>query len=148
MKVLVLITALLFAISYGHAFDAEKLYTTTCATCHTIGGGDKIGPDLAEVGKRRTIEWLHKYINYPDGMINGDAEEPGYEKPDAAAKAVYELYKPQLMPEQAMTKEQVVAMVKYIDSKGKKPQGKILKADGKAAKPAAKSEAPKAPVKK
>ena len=107
------------------AYDAEKVWKTNCSTCHSIGEGDKIGPDLAELSKRRTIEWVVKFVNYPDGMINGDEEEKGYEVADPMAKKVYELYKPTLMAEQEMTKEEVKKMMDYIDSFKKKAKGKI-----------------------
>lgn len=123
---LVMFTFVAFA-GQVFAFDAEKFFKANCTSCHTIGGGDKIGPDLAGLSKRRKVEWLVKYINYPEGMINGDAEEEGYEKPDALAKKVYELYKPTLMPEQEVSKAQVEAILKYIDAQKKQPQGKILK---------------------
>ena len=64
-------------------------------------------------------------MNYPDGMIDGDEEEEGYEKADPIAKKVYALYKPTRMASHEMTKDQVKAVLKYIDSKNKKPQGKI-----------------------
>ncbi len=107
------------------AFNAGEHFKKVCSTCHTVGGGDKIGPDLAGVSKRRKIDWLVKFINYPDGMINGDAEEPGYEKPDPIAQKIYALYKPQMMAEQEMTKEQIEAMLKWIDAQKKEPKGKI-----------------------
>ncbi|MBD64428.1 MAG: hypothetical protein CME62_04430 [Halobacteriovoraceae bacterium] len=107
------------------AFDAGKYYEKTCTVCHTIGGGDKIGPDLAGLSKRRKVEWIVKFVNYPDGMINGDEEEAGYEKADPIAKKVYALYKPQMMAEHELSKEQIQAILKYIDSKGKEPKGKI-----------------------
>lgn len=108
-------------------FEAEKFFKQNCTSCHSIGEGDKIGPDLAGLSKRRKVDWLVKYINYPEGMINGDPEEAGYEKPDALAKKVYELYKPTLMPEQEVSKAQVEAILKYIDSQKKEPKGKIVK---------------------
>ena len=126
MKI-ILFGPLLFSIASAQAFDAAAHFKKTCSQCHTIGEGDKIGPDLAGLSKRRKAEWVHKFVNYPDGMINGDEEEEGYEKPDATAKAVYALYKPQLMAEQEMSMDQVKAMLKYIDSLKKQPKGKILK---------------------
>lgn len=124
MKLLVLLSLTVFSFS-SFAFDAGKHFKNVCATCHTVGAGDKIGPDLAGLSKRRKVDWLVKYINYPTGMIEGDADEPGYEKPDAMAVKVYELYKPQMMAEQEMTKVQVVAMLKWIDEQKKEPKGKI-----------------------
>lgn len=126
MKTLLLCSAF-FVSSAVYAFDAGKYFTSKCAQCHTIGGGDKIGPDLAGLSKRRKVDWIVKFINYPDGMINGDAEEPGYEKPDPIAKKLYAMYKPQIMAEHEMTKVQVEAVLKYIDSKNKQPKGKITK---------------------
>ncbi len=124
MKLSILLFVTCFSLS-TFAFDAEKYFGKVCATCHTIGGGDKIGPDLAGLSKRRKVDWIVKFINYPEGMINGDEEEEGYEKADPIAKKVYELYKPQMMAEQEVTKAQVVAILKYIDAKKKQPKGKI-----------------------
>jgi cytochrome c2 len=125
MKYLIIMITLLMTSFNSFAYDAEKAWKTNCATCHTIGNGDKIGPDLAELSKRRTVDWVVKFVNYPDGMINGDEEESGYEKADPMAKKVYELYKPTLMAEQEMTKEEVKKMMDYIDSFKKKAKGKI-----------------------
>jgi mono/diheme cytochrome c family protein len=137
MKVSLLMTTLLLLSAQAFAYDAAKVFKTNCATSHLIGGGDKTGPDLAGVGKRRSIEWLVKFINYPEGMINGDSDEEDYgEKKgklngkaitygDKVAYSLYETYKPNMMAEQEMSKEEVQAMIKYIDSVSKTPKGKI-----------------------
>lgn len=109
------------------AFDAGSYYNQNCSACHSIGEGDKIGPDLAGLSKRRDTDWIVKFVNYPSGMMEGDAEEPGYEKPDPVAKKLYALYKPMTMTEFELDKAKVEAILKYIDSKGKEPKGKILK---------------------
>lgn len=115
---------LIFA-SQSFAFEGKEYFKQNCSVCHSIGGGDKIGPDLAEVSKRRKLDWIVKFINYPEGMIFGDEEEKGYEKPDPLAKKIYELYKPSLMPEHELEKEEVEDVLKYIDSLKKKPKGRI-----------------------
>ncbi len=137
MKINLLITTLLLLSVQAFAYDAEKVFKGNCATCHNIGTGDKTGPDLAGVGKRRTVEWMVKFINYPEGMINGDADEEDYgEKKgtlngkaivygDKVAYSLYQMYKPNMMAEHQMSKEEVQAMVKYIDSVAKTPKGKI-----------------------
>lgn len=127
MKKSVLFAAVLSFCFSSIAFDGGKYFESKCAQCHTIGGGDKIGPDLAGVSKRRKLDWIVKFINYPDGMINGDEEEEGYEKADPIAKKLYAMYKPQIMAEHEMSKDQVKAVLKYIDSKKKQPKGKINK---------------------
>lgn len=125
-----LLISLLMITGQVFAWDAAKEFKTNCATCHSIGGGDKgkVGPDLAGVGKRRKLDWIVKFMKYPEGMINGDEEEAGYEKPDPIAKKVYALYKPTVMADQELSKDQIKALIKYIDSQGKQPKGKILKA--------------------
>ena len=49
--------------------DGEYAFRTRCATCHTIGGGDGVGPDLLGVMKRRDREWLSRWIRVPNEMI-------------------------------------------------------------------------------
>lgn len=109
------------------AFDAGAHFKKVCAICHTIGAGDKKGPDLAGLSKRRDVKWIKKFVNYPEGMISGDADEAGYEKPDATAVKLFALYKPEMMAEQELSEVQVKALLKYIDSLKKTPKGKILK---------------------
>jgi len=137
MKISFLITTLLILSAQAFAYDAAKVFKANCTTCHNIGGGDKTGPDLAGVGKRRSIEWMVKFINYPEGMINGDADEEGYSENkgtlngkaitygDKVAYSLYQMYKPNMMAEHEMSKSEVEAMVKYIDSVSKTPKGKI-----------------------
>lgn len=49
--------------------------TAFCFTCHSIGRGKVIGPDLANVHERRTAEWLVKFIKSSQAMVNsGDPE--------------------------------------------------------------------------
>jgi protein SCO1/2 len=137
MKVQLLILIFVLTSFDAFSFDAAKYFKDACTQCHTVGGGDKIGPDLAGLSKRRDVKWATKFVNYPDGFINGDAEEPGYEKADPIAKKVYELYKPQMMTENEITEEQMKAIFVWIDSQNKKPKGKItqmINPDGTAKK--------------
>jgi mono/diheme cytochrome c family protein len=119
----------IFILTNMQVFAAEtgKSLFKTCTACHSIGGGDKIGPDLAGLSKRRTVKWIVKFVNYPEGMINGDVDEEGYEKPDKMAKKVYNAYKPQMMAEQELSAGQIKKILKYIDGLKKKPSGKITK---------------------
>jgi protein SCO1 len=43
----------------------EALYRKVCAACHTIGVGDRVGPDLRGVTQRRDRAWLASYIRDP-----------------------------------------------------------------------------------
>lgn len=50
----------------------EEIFNRSCATCHTIGQGDRIGPDLEGIGQRRDHDWLVRWIDDPIGMGQND----------------------------------------------------------------------------
>jgi cytochrome c2 len=126
MKSLVILLVL-FMSTTVFSFDGGKYFKQNCKSCHTVGGGDSVGPDLAELHTRRKIDWVVKFVSYPEGMIDGDDEEPGYEKADALAKKVAKAYKPTIMPEFSVDKKKVQAIFDYLKSTGKKAKGKITK---------------------
>src|SRR5262249_35219333 len=41
----------------------QALFKKVCAPCHTIGVGDRVGPDLRGVVQRRDRGWLAKFIS-------------------------------------------------------------------------------------
>jgi protein SCO1 len=54
-------------------FDTGKyLFGRDCIACHTIGHGDKIGPDLLAVNHARSRQWLTQMIQHPDQMEEKD----------------------------------------------------------------------------
>jgi len=52
------------AAAQGHALFEQK-----CAACHSIGAGDRVGPDLKGVGERRSEQWLIRMITAPEKLI-------------------------------------------------------------------------------
>ena len=51
-------------------FDRGKyLFGRDCIACHTIGHGDKIGPDLLGVIHVRSRQWLTQIIQHPDQLL-------------------------------------------------------------------------------
>lgn len=52
----------------SHVQDGKELFQQKCAGCHTIGGGDGVGPDLKGVGSRRSADWLVTIITAPDKL--------------------------------------------------------------------------------
>jgi len=53
-------------------FDRGRyLFGRDCIACHTIGHGDKIGPDLAGVTRVRDHQWLMRMIQYPEQLLDG-----------------------------------------------------------------------------
>src|ERR1700709_791112 len=46
----------------------QALFKKMCAPCHTIGVGDRVGPDLRGVTERREKPWLQEFIQNPSKM--------------------------------------------------------------------------------
>ena len=46
----------------------QALFKKMCAPCHTIGVGDRVGPDLRGVTARRDKPWLEEFIQNPSKM--------------------------------------------------------------------------------
>ena len=51
----------------------QILFERTCFACHTIGGGNLVGPDLENVHQRRERDWLVRWIEDPIGMAGTDS---------------------------------------------------------------------------
>lgn len=68
----------------------QALFLKACAACHSIGAGDRVGPDLHGVTWKRDRDWLMRAIMEPDRlrarkdreMIALDARYPGVVMPD------------------------------------------------------------------
>lgn len=54
--------------------ETLRFFATNCASCHTIGGGALMGPDLAGVTERAEREWLARFIRDPKALV--DAGDP------------------------------------------------------------------------
>ena len=88
--------------------EGEKLFTEKgCSACHTVGGGDLVGPDLAGVTTRRDKEWLARWIEEPDEVL---AEG------DPIATELFEKYNKIPMPNLALTDADAAALVAYFES--------------------------------
>lgn len=57
------------------AGKGEEIFDKKCQGCHRRTDAAKNGPGLAGVTKRRTNEWLHKWLANPKALIeSGDPE--------------------------------------------------------------------------
>jgi mono/diheme cytochrome c family protein len=50
----------------------KATFDTKCALCHSLGAGDKIGPDLKGVTRRRADQWLTWWLLETDRMQKTD----------------------------------------------------------------------------
>ena len=90
------------------AMDAGAYgFTRHCAPCHSIGEGQRIGPDLAGVTKVRDRAWLARFIASPQRLL---AEG------DPTAKALFDQYKPLQMPSLDLPAAEAKAIIDYLDA--------------------------------
>lgn len=81
------------------------LFASHCAACHTIGGGDKIGPDLLGVTQARPHDWLARFIATPDKVL---AER------DPIATELFRKYKRVIMPNLRVAPEDITAVLNFL----------------------------------
>lgn len=86
--------------------EGEALFGSKCYSCHNIGSGNKQGPDLKGITTRFSKEWLHEFINTPAAMNA---------KGDPAARQVFAAFAPTVMPDQALTTQQIDSILMLID---------------------------------
>ncbi len=85
--------------------NGQRLFQSKCAACHTVGKGDRIGPDLAGVADRRESAWLARYIAEPDEVLA---------KGDPIATALYNKYKKIGMPNLRLGSSDVSDLVSFL----------------------------------
>ena len=92
------------------------LFKTRCSACHTVGRGDKIGPDLIGVADVRSHDWLTRYVATPDEVLASG---------DPIATELFNKYRKVRMPNLRLGEADVTALIKYIQAKstlGKAPE--------------------------
>ena len=83
----------------------QYLFATRCAACHTIGNGDKVGPDLLGVTSIRDLNWLRRTIIEPDALIT---------EKDPTAMALFKKFKEVRMPRLGLPDEDVNTLIEYM----------------------------------
>jgi mono/diheme cytochrome c family protein len=85
------------------AVKGKLAFESKCFACHSIAGGDKLGPDLFGVTKRRDQVWLTNWLKSPEKMLQSDA----------AAKEMLTKYKLP-MPNQNLTDDEIRQYLQYF----------------------------------
>jgi protein SCO1 len=88
------------------ADSGEYQFKSLCSNCHTIGGGDRIGPDLAVAVDARERDWLTEYVVQPDVLR---------QRNDPIAKVLAEKYKQVRMPNLYLTPTEVKSILHYVE---------------------------------
>ena len=88
----------------SQAEQGEQLFKKTCFACHTVGGGRLVGPDLRGVGGRRSEAWIIAFVQNSQKVIQSG---------DPVAAALYEEYFRIPMPAQALSDDEVRAILAF-----------------------------------
>lgn len=83
----------------------EELFAQKCASCHSVGKGDRVGPDLKDAHKRREQTWLAQMIKSPNSLLDSDP----------VARDLLKKYKNVRMPDLGVTDAQTAALVALIE---------------------------------
>jgi protein SCO1 len=83
----------------------QYLFATRCAACHTIGNGDKIGPDLLGVTNVRDRAWLARIIVDSNKLL---------EEKDPIATALFKKYKEIRMPPLNLPEADVNTLIEFL----------------------------------
>jgi len=85
----------------------QALFKKICAPCHTIGVGDRVGPDLRGVTARRERVWLSAYIQNPARLRV---------QRDPAALALVEKFPAVRMPALGVGQNDASDLIAYLDA--------------------------------
>jgi protein SCO1 len=86
----------------------QALFAKTCASCHTIGQGDLVGPDLQGVTSRRERAWLSQFLQAPNVMRA---------KKDPIAVALSAKFPGVVMPNLGLSEADVGDLLAYLDNR-------------------------------
>jgi protein SCO1 len=83
----------------------EGLFRKLCSSCHTVGVGTRIGPDLRNVHERRSEQWLVQFITKPEKML---ADK------DPIAVAINKKFPVAVMPSLGLTEADARDLIAYL----------------------------------
>ena len=116
----------------------QYTFATHCAACHTIGGGDGIGPDLRGVAAARNRAWLSRFIVEPDKMM---AER------DPIALALRDKYKQVRMPNLGLSAQDAAAILQFVEEQSAAaPAATARTAAAVGTAPATRARSPLSPI--
>jgi nitrite reductase (NO-forming) len=102
------------------ALRGKQDFESKCFACHSMGHGKKLGPDLAGVSKRRSVDWLTRWLKSPEKMLESDAD----------AKALLKENNNVPMPNQNLSEQEVRQYLKYFQWYDAQPAGSVPQSAG------------------
>jgi protein SCO1 len=95
------------AVVGDELLPGQALFAKACAGCHTVGNGQRVGPDLAGVTRRRERAWLTRYIMDPYRMRAED---------DPIARELASRYKAVRMPKLELSNDDASDVLAYLEA--------------------------------
>ncbi len=89
--------------------NGAEIFKTKCASCHSIGKGIVVGPDLKDLFKDEDMseKWLHSFIRSSQSLIKSG---------DMHAMEMYEKFNRTVMPDQQLSDTEINSILAYIKS--------------------------------
>jgi mono/diheme cytochrome c family protein len=85
--------------------SGRSIFEAQCSSCHTIGGGEGVGPDLAGLSARRKPAWILAFIRAPDLLFRDK---------DPEALALLQKYQGLPMPNLGLSEDEVRAVALFL----------------------------------
>jgi mono/diheme cytochrome c family protein len=93
--------------------SGEGTFKQVCASCHGIGRGRLVGPDLINVQQRISQDWFLKFVKSSQSVIKSG---------DKYADSLFRAYNQVVMPDQpTLSDDQIKNIIAYIESKSAAP---------------------------
>lgn len=90
---------------------SEELFVAKCSSCHTVGAGARVGPDLKGTLDKRDRAWLEQFVAAPSKLLDTDP----------VARTLLGEYKGVRMPDLGLSAAQVKSLVDLIGRCSSKP---------------------------
>lgn len=97
----------------GQAQQPADFFKQNCMSCHTVGGGRLVGPDLKDVTQRKDRAWLVKFLQNPKALI--DSGDPYAVQLQQEARGVVMPTLPGITPDLAGN------LLSFIEAESKSP---------------------------
>lgn len=97
--------------------DTAAFFRQSCMSCHTIGGGRLVGPDLKNVSRRKDRAWLISFIHNPKPFL--DSGDPyALQLKQEAGGAI-------MPPIAGMTRQRAEELLALVEAESKLPKSQF-----------------------
>jgi cytochrome c2 len=101
--------------------DGKTIFTSRCTSCHNVNA-QVVGPALANVDQRHSVDWIVSFVHSPKTMIA---------KNDKDAVALYNRFNQIVMPDHSdLSSDDIKSIIAYIKS-----ETKVVSTEAPFAKP-------------